>query len=129
MTFFRIQAATRNADNLLDPGHQFSRPWNGDTARTRVGVSVCDSIDDLALYLASHLGNGIPVRDGNWVIVELEADLIPGARPLDPEFETLVRPTRIVAVSPVGTDFIAKIEEAERMLASFDEAPLFDEED
>ncbi|UWZ37469.1 hypothetical protein Drose_04090 [Dactylosporangium roseum] len=121
-TYFRVQSGDRDVNDLLDPGCQFSHPWSGG-GRSQVGVSVCDSIDDLALYLASHLGCGIPVREG-WVIVEVEADLIPGARPVDPEFETLVRPTAIVSVRPVDAEFLALIAEMDAFLDTFTDPSL-----
>lgn len=122
-TYFRVQSADRDVNDLLDPGYQFSHAWNG--AQVREGVSVCESRDDLALYLASGVGNGIPVQEGTWVIVELEGETIPGAKPVDPEFEDLVRPTAIVGVRPVDAEFIAMIAESAQFLASFDTTPVF----
>jgi hypothetical protein len=118
MTYFRVQSADRNVADLLDPGYQFSHAWSGDSAHDRVGVSVCDDVEDLAMYLASHLGEGIEVHEGSWVLVELEADVIQGSRPIDPEFEILVRPTEIVAITPVGDDFLAMVDEANTELTA-----------
>lgn len=126
-TYFRIQAADRDVNELLDPGHQFSSALSHDPSHTREGVSVCESLDELAEYLASSLGNGIGARvREDWVIVELEGEEILEAAPLDPEYETLVRPTAIVAVRPAGEAFMAMIAAAETHLASFDTAPEFD---
>lgn len=116
-TYFRVQSAERDVNELLDPGYQFSHAWSG--GQSREGVSVCGDLEELALYLASAQGCGIPVTADGWVIVELEADPIPGARPIDPEFETLVRPTRIVGVTPVGDEFIAAIASARAFLDLF----------
>lgn len=127
-TYFRVQSGDRQASDLLDPGYQFSHAWNGVAAHSREGVSVCDSVEELALYLASHLGNGIPV-DETWNIVELEGDRIEGAAVVDPEFESLVRPTRIVSVQPCGAEFMALIAEQDAFLASFTSGPDFDDED
>lgn len=128
-TYFRVQSADRDVNELLDPEYQFSHAWSGIGRHDRVGVSVCDSIDDLALYLASHLGCGLPVREG-WVIVELVGDPVEDARPVDPEFETLVRPTAIVNVTAVDEAFMAKVAQADGFLASFDNGyeDLFEEE-
>lgn len=119
--YYRVQSADRDLAELLDPGYQFSHAWSNAPWHTREGVSVCDSVDDLALYLASHLGAaiGAAVRCGDWVIVEVEADLIAGAAPLDPEFESLVRPTAILSVRPVDAEFLALIDEKDAFLASF----------
>lgn len=118
-TYYRVQTADRAPADLLDPGYQYSHAWNG--SHTREGVSVCDSVDDLALYLASAQGDAIgrAVRDGNWVIVELRADRIPGAAPVDPELESLVRPTAILSVRPVDDGFLAMVDAADQMLASY----------
>lgn len=126
-SYYRIQTADRDVTELLDAGHQFSSALSHDPSLTRQGVSVCDSIDDLALYLASHLGAGIGqrVRTGSWVIVEVEGEPVPGA--LDPEFETLVRPTAIVSVRPVGDEFLALIDAKDEFLAGFDDTNLWED--
>lgn len=128
MSYFRVQAADRDANDLLDPGYQFSHAWAGIGYADREGVSVCESLEDLAEYLASPVGNGIPVEVGSWVIVELEGDPVPDAAPVDPEYEVLVRPTAIVSVWPVDDAFIAMIDDADEFLASFSD-PNDDEED
>jgi hypothetical protein len=126
MTFYRVQSADRDTAELLDPTGQFSRTWGA--GRTNVGVSVCDTLEDLAEYLASHLGCGIPVQAATWVIVELSGNVIPGSAPVDPEFESLIIPTEIVRVRPVDDEFMAMIAKAAEFLAGFDNEILFDEE-
>ena len=119
-SYFRIQRAEIDTADLLDPGMQFSHALNGAAHLTREGVSTCASIEDLALYLVSHIGAGIgsAVRSGGvWVIVELVGDELTGA--VDPEFEQLVRPTGIVSVTPVGEEFMTLMDEQTAFLASF----------
>lgn len=122
-TYFRIQSADRDVTDLLDPGYQFSRTWNAG-GRTVEGISTCASLDDLAMYLAQGESGAIraalDARPDQWVIVEVEADPIDGAAPVDPVFEILVRPTRIVAVTPCGDDFMAAIAEADALMDSYD---------
>lgn len=123
MTYFRIQLAERDVAALLDPGHHFSHPVNG--THVRRGVSVCDSFEDLALYLASPIGCGVIAAAGTRVIVELEGDDSDDA-PVDPEMESLIIPTAIVSVTPVGAEFEALIEEQRVFLASFTDPNLDD---
>ncbi|MEU3452202.1 hypothetical protein ABZ671_00965 [Micromonospora sp. NPDC006766] len=125
--YYRVQTAARDVNELLDPGYQFSHAYNGNTALTREGVSVCADLDDLAEYLMSGMAGALNVRDGGWVIVEVEADEIADARPVDGEYELLVRPTAIISVTPVGDDFLALLDEKEAFLASFLDTPAFDD--
>ena len=124
-TYFRIQSAAHDPLHLLDPGYQFSHPVNGSAVRR--GVSVCDSIEDLALYLASPQGAGVLVRVARdaTVIVELEGDES-GDAPLDPEMESLIIPTRIIGVTPVGEEFVTLVEESRMFLAAFTDPNLDD---
>jgi hypothetical protein len=128
MTFFRIQDANRDAADLLDPGYQFSTPYNRNTRATRRGVSTCASLEDLAEYLASGLGEAIaaPLRTSTngWVIVEIDGAVSPDA-PLDP-CETLVIPIRIVSVRPVDDRFMALVAAADEYLARLAGGPEFD---
>lgn len=119
-SYFRVQRAEIDVNDLLDPGMQFSHALNGASHFTREGVSTCTSLDDLALYLVSHIGTGIgaAVRSGGaWVIVELQGEELPGATDL--EFEQLIRPARIVSVTPVAGRFLAMMDEQVAFLASF----------
>lgn len=118
-TYYRVQTANRDVTELLDPDYQFSHTYNRNAALTQEGVSVCASLDDLAEYLESGLAGALDVRSGGWVIVELAADEIGDARPVDAEYELLVRPTAIVAVTPVGDDFLALLDEKAAFFASF----------
>ena len=124
-TYFRIQLAERDVNDLLDPGNHFSHPVNGSAVRR--GVSVCDSLEDLALYLATPQGCGVIAQAGDRVIVELEG-IESGDAPLDPEMESLIIPARIVSVTPAGPEFEALIAEQAAFLASFDAEPDFDDE-
>jgi len=118
-TWFRVQHADRDVCELLDSGYCFSHAWSGDPGDTREGVSVCATLAELAEYLASPISAAITVGEGNWMIVELAGDPIPGARPIDPEYEHLVRPSAIVAVRPVDDEFLAMIAAASAWLDSF----------
>lgn len=99
MTYYRIQAADRDVTALLDTEQQVSISYVDDTVRA--GVSVCDSVEELATYLAQ---SGMP-WDETYVLVEVEAtwsvdtdeDAHLGAR--------LVHPTTIVSVAPLTDDF------------------------
>jgi hypothetical protein len=124
-TYFRIQRADRDVNELLDPGYQFSHAYNGRPSLTRQGVSVCATLEDLAEYIVSGLGGALdPRAGGDWVIVEVEGPRS-GDSPVDETYELLIRPTRIVSVTPVGDEFLALMAEREAFLASFDEI-LFD---
>lgn len=107
-TYFRIQTADRNPADLLDPANQISYHWNNIDSEeyTRNGVSVCDSRETLAAYLAK---SGIPYGDGDWVIVELDG-YYSDDEPYDAaDGELLIHPTRIVSVNPMDDDFFELI--------------------
>lgn len=104
--YFRIQTADRDANGLLDPEQQTSEAWNGHESLTRRGVSVCESLEDLATYLATD-GSGIPYGSGAWVIVELEGERSRDTA-VDPG-ETLIIPTRIASTRPMGEEFFEMI--------------------
>ena len=103
-TYFRTQTADRDATDLLVTENQTSTAWSNDELTTE-GVSVCDSLDALAYYLATD-GQGIPIGSGDWVIVELEGET---ADHTGHDGERLVHPTRIVTISPMDDDFYALI--------------------
>ncbi len=113
-TFFRIQPANR--PDILDPENQASTSWNdlGDDARIRRGVSVCDTREELAEYLAQA---GIPFED-DWELLEVEGTYS------DDEDEdahmgcSLVIPTAIVSRETIGDAFIMEIMDAYDALAA-----------
>lgn len=114
MSYFRIQDTDR--PNILDPENQTSYSWNdlGDDDRARAGVSVCDSREDLAEYLAQ---TGIPF-DGSWELIECDGynsedddeDAHLGAR--------LIHPTKIISRELVGDGFDMEIFAAYDILAA-----------
>lgn len=108
MTYFRAQTANRDPQDLIDADrNQISYSWYGHEGNDRPGVSVCESRDALAYYLAN---SGLPIGDGEWVVVELEGDVVDGAKPMDAEFgEILVWPTEIVAVTPLDDEMFDMI--------------------
>lgn len=109
MTYYRIQSADRDVELLLDPAAQTSEAWNGDESLIRQGVSVCDSLEDLAQYLVTD-GDAIPYGDGEWVVVELEGTLSTDTA-LDAG-ETLIHPTRIVSVEPIEDQLLPLVDAA-----------------
>ena len=54
ITAYRIQSASRDITDLLDPEQQYSFPMDGDDEMVRHGVSGCASLADLAAYVACY---------------------------------------------------------------------------
>lgn len=111
-TYYRIQAANRPVEQLLDPEFQTSLSYVDDTERT--GVSVCDSVEDLASYLSQ---SGMP-WDDTFVLVEVEGTL---SADIDEDAHLgarLVHPTAIVSVSPLTDDFFDLVSAAFDALAA-----------
>jgi len=107
MSFYRIQTADRDVTALLETDQQFSTKW-GNMHESLPGVSVCESLEELAGYLAG-AGSGIPFGTGDWVIVELEGTRT-RIQAHDAEAgEVLIVPTRIVSVAPMGEEFFDMI--------------------
>lgn len=127
-TYFRVQRADRDVNELLDPGYHFSSAYSRNPSLTRRGVSTCPSLEDLAEYLVSGMAGAIQVQAGSWVVVEMEGDVSSDA-PVDAEYETLIIPTAILSVRPVDDGFMDMIAAADAFLASFDRSPDFDDED
>ena|SRR5690242_4181027 len=126
-TYFRVQSGDRDPADLLDPGYQFSHTPTRDPHYTREGVSVMTNMDDLYEYFACPDSAGIQIREGAWVVVELEGDEVEDSSPVDAHFgEVLVRPTRIVSVQPLGDEFLAQVDAAELRIFGPDD-PLFDD--
>lgn len=107
-TYFRIQTADRDVNELLDPTEQQTRAWQNEDL-VQDGVSVCEDLDALAHYLGAGPGQGIPFGSGEWVIVELAGERM-FERGHDAEYgEILVRPEEIVSVSPMSDEFFEMI--------------------
>ena len=51
---YRIQSASRDLNDLLDPEQQYSFPMDGDDEMVRHGVSGCATLADLAAYVACY---------------------------------------------------------------------------
>lgn len=107
-TFFRIQPADR--PNILNPENQTSTSWNdcGDDDRVRNGISVCDSREELAEYLAQV---GIPFQD-SWELLE-----ITGTYSEDEDEDahmgcSLIYPEEIISRETIGDSFIEEIMDA-----------------
>jgi hypothetical protein len=108
MRGYRVQDGSRDVNNLLDPAFQVSHSWGSagefdDSPTARRGVSVCDSLESLATYLA--VCDGIAYGRPGWVIVELIGDVSEDT-PLDAQYgEYLVLPTEIVSVRELDDAF------------------------
>lgn len=117
-TYFRVQAGDRDVTGLLAPDVQ-SRAWGHehleDDGTTRNGVSVCESRDALAAYLATR-GEGIEFGCAGWVLVELRGE-ISADQPLDADAgELLIYPTEIVKVALIDDELFEKIGNAYEQL-------------
>lgn len=107
-SYFRIQSADRDPRDLLNPENWFTSKW-GDEDLIQAGVSVCDSRESLARYLA---GTGIPFGLGEWNLIELAGD-VRDERGHDAEYgEILINPTEIVAYAPLDDEFYALVSAA-----------------
>jgi hypothetical protein len=112
-SYFRVQSGDRNAADLLAVESQTSLAWGRDhldnRTTDRVGVSVCDSRESLAAYLAE---TGIPYGTPGWVLVELQGTLSDD-QPLDADRgEFLIHPTEVVSVAPIDDEFFELISKA-----------------
>lgn len=54
VTAYRIQSASRDINDLLDPEQQYSFPMDEDDEMVRHGVSGCATLSDLAAYIACY---------------------------------------------------------------------------
>ncbi|MDY5784678.1 hypothetical protein [Corynebacterium sp.] len=113
-TYFRIQPTNR--PNILDPENQTSTSWNdlGDDDRVRNGVSVCDSREELAEYLAQV---GIPFED-DWELLEVEGTI---SNDEDEDAHlgcTLIHPTAIISRERAGDAFVEEIMDAYERIAA-----------
>jgi hypothetical protein len=121
-TFYRIQRAEYDVNDLLDPAFHTSHAYNGNKALTRHGVSACSSLRELAEYLGSGQAGALDprgARGSGWVIVSFEGALS-GDSPVDIG-EVLAIPSRIVSVDDVDADFLQMIDDAELELFGEDE--------
>lgn len=103
-TYYRIQEAHRDPADLLDAATR-----NGDTGwsgHDQGGLSVCESLEDLAGYLAQ---SALPYGDGDWVIVELTGNRLWIEASDAAIGEVLIDPTAVVSVVPMGDDFFDMI--------------------
>lgn len=130
----RIDSATRDLNELLDPTWWISSQWGGDTMRdckgcedcteeegyryekhwtcggarevedTRYGISVCRDEDDLIDYLAT-----VGADMDDCVLVELKGDYSDDEGHDAHLGEELILPTEIVSVAPVTDEFIAAV--------------------
>lgn len=88
MIAYRMQDASRNINDLLDPEQQFSFPMSGNDEDIRRGVSGCESLAELAAYVATHA-----IEATRPVLVRIEGPASDD-EPLDADAgEVLVMPT------------------------------------
>lgn len=91
MKAYRFQDKNREIETLLDPEQQFSYSWDlslEETDAVRHGISACESLADLAAYVAC---SGLQAIDPGLIVLEgTESE----DTPLDGEMgEVLVLPT------------------------------------
>ncbi len=106
--FYRVQPGDRD---IMD-GPQVSRAWHRDETEAqptdRAGVSACQSLDELAGYLATR-GAGIPYGLPGWVLVAFVGELSED-QPLDfCDGEVLVHPEAVVQTTLIPDWFFEKI--------------------
>lgn len=94
-SYYRIQDAGRDVAALLDPAQQTSLSYSTDTERH--GVSVCDSIEALATYLAQ---SGVEFTAQS-VVVEVTGPLSDDTDEDANLGALLVLPTAILSVEPM----------------------------
>lgn len=87
-TAYRIQSASRDVNDLLDPEQQFSFPMDGDDALVRHGVSGCLTLADLAAYVACYA-----VLTASPVLVRIEGPLSDDVPCDEEDGEVLLLPT------------------------------------
>ena len=104
-TAFRIQSASRDVSELLDPAQQVSVSYTTDTERA--GVSGRESLESLAAHLVRA---GVPF-DVHSAVVTMRGPLSQDT-PEDADLgEILIYPTEIVSVEPM-TDRLADLIDA-----------------
>lgn len=89
ITAYRIQSASRDIAQLLDPEQQYSFPMSQDEALIRRGVSGCLTLADLAAYIASHA-----IEAPAPVLVRLEGPVSEDTPCDEEDGEVLVLPVR-----------------------------------
>ncbi|MDO4243823.1 MAG: hypothetical protein Q4C85_08730 [Actinomyces sp.] len=89
MIAYRIQSRSRDIADLLDAEQQLSFPMDGDDDQVRHGVSGCETLADLAAYIACYA-----IQAGDPVLVEIEGPESDD-EPCDAaDGEVLILPTR-----------------------------------
>ncbi|MEV6818457.1 hypothetical protein AB0M72_06850 [Nocardiopsis dassonvillei] len=131
---FRIDQASRDLNELLDPEHWMSSAWGGDTLRdcrgcvdcrpdeddrgetrwqcygerlvedVRHGISVCRDVDELVTYFATVGGDLSDV-----VLVELEGEYSDDEGHDAHLGEWLILPSRIVSATPLSDEIRERI--------------------
>lgn len=92
-TTYRIQSASRDVAELLDPEQQYSFPMGGDDEMVRHGVSGCLTLTDLAAYVACYA-----IQAPNPVLVRIEGPLSEDTPCDEEDGEVLLLPTGAEAV-------------------------------
>lgn len=110
-TGIRIQNADRDVNELVDPETQYSRNYSHNDDATRCGISVMDTIEELAEYIAQ---SGIEIDPHNAVIVEVAGRWYSGDEPCDAHLgERLLLAEEIVSVTDADeAGFFELIDEA-----------------
>ena len=114
-TGYRIQDASRDINDLLDPEQQYSYPMDGNDDDVRHGVSACWTLAELAAYVATH-----GIQATRPVIVRVDGPYSED-EPLDAEAgEILILPTEAAIIDDVTQE---KFFEA---VATLDDSGIWD---
>ncbi|QHO91905.1 hypothetical protein CWT12_12155 [Actinomyces sp. 432] len=94
MIGYRMQDKNRDINDLLDPEQQYSFPMDNDDEMVRHGVSACETLAELAAYIACYA-----IQAGDPIIVEVEGP-VSDDEPCDADAgEILLLPTRAEQVT------------------------------
>lgn len=93
-TAYRIQSADRDLADLLDPEQQQTFPMDEDDEQVRHGVSGCETLADLAAYIACY-----PVEAPCPVLVRITGPLSDDTPCYEADGEVLLLPTSAEIIS------------------------------
>ena len=94
MIAYRMQDASRDPADLLDVERQYSFPMSNDDEKVRHGVSGCETLADLAAYIACHA-----IEADMPVIVVIEGPESEDAALDADDGEVLLLPTRAEVIA------------------------------
>lgn len=100
ITAYRIQSASRDIADLLDPEQQYSFPMSQAEDLIRHGVSGCLTLPDLAAYIATHA-----IEADMPVLVRIEGPMSEDTPCDEEDGEVLTLPTSAEVVEDDGRLF------------------------